>query len=114
MAAVDELVRHFQLDWELMGASKIQLIVNATDNDEPMRGDIQDIVAYRFCSLLPISSRPIAPCWRSHMRLPHLISQIHADHSRIIFVLLGQLLQALEEIVLAELLIEPKSVSVAG
>lgn len=114
MAAVDELVWDFQIDWELMGASKVQLIVNATNYDEPMRSDIQDIISYRFRSLLPICSRSIAPSWRSHVRLPHFVPQIHADHSRIIFVLLGQLLQAIEKIILGVLLVVPKTVSVAG
>ncbi len=92
---------------------QIKLIVNSTNNNEPVRSDLLKLVTDVLCSNFPVCQLvPTAPCGCCHTTPSDLISQIHANNSWVFSISFCHFSQTFKKLLLWILFIIPQSITI--
>ena len=113
MTCVDEFVWYRKLKRLFGNLCKVKLIIEPTDKNEPMRTNFEYFFSTYFGSSVPISKWIFgSPISINSISLPELVSQIHSNNSRIMFVSFRKMLSTLKVHVFRILPGPPKSIPI--
>lgn len=92
VACVYEFVRYVKSAWGIFDIGKVELIVNTSNENQPMWGNLKYLISRNFSCNPPICFLlTTSPSRCFHTSSSDLISQIHTNNSGIVLVPFGHL-----------------------